>query len=109
MLSLQEGLEDAVFMRAILEEIKGLQKKSVPIDAHVDDKNIVEAMYSTKSVDDKRLRIDISAMKESGASGDVYCMKWCPGSVQLSNCMTKRGVQKSRLLLKVIQSGWNLD
>ena len=53
--SLQEGLEDAVFMHAILEEIKGLQKKFVPIDAHVDSKNIVVAMYSNKSIDELTL------------------------------------------------------
>ena len=101
-------------MRAILEEIKGLQKKSVPIDAHVDNKTIVEAMYSTKSVDNKHLQIDIIAVKESVASGDVRCIKWCPGSVQLANCMTKKEAH-SHLWLKVIQSGcmdldgWNLD
>ena len=53
-------------------------------------------------------------MKESVASDDVCYIKWCPGSVQLANCITKRGAQ-SHLLLKVIQSGcmdldgWNLD
>ena len=55
-------------------------------------------------VDDKRLRIDISAIKESIQSGDVRSVQWCPGAVQLANPLTKRGAQ-CKLLLEVFQSG----
>ncbi len=61
--SLQEGLEDAIFLRTILEEIKGLEERSVPINAHVDSKNIVEAIYSTEAVDDQRLRLTLVQWK----------------------------------------------
>ncbi len=81
-----------------MEELKGLEERCVSIDAHVDNKNIVEAIHSTKAVDDKRLRIDISAMKESVVNVEVRCVKWFPGSVQLLYCMKKRATQRHRLI-----------
>ena len=66
--------------------------------------SVVEAVHSTKMVDDKRLRIDISAIKESLQTNDVRSIQWCPGSVQLANSLTKRGAQ-SQPLLRIFQSG----
>ena len=34
----------------------------LPITAYVDNKSLVESIYSTSLVDDKRLRIDIAAL-----------------------------------------------
>ena len=42
-----------------------LNETSVPIYAYVDNKNVVEAVHSTKIVDDKRLGIDIAAIQQS--------------------------------------------
>ena len=103
-LSLLEGIEDAVYLRQLLNEIYPCQS-NILIDAVVDNKSVIEAVYSTKSVDDKRLRIDISALKEYiSGEGDVRTIKWCPGSVQLANCMTKRGAQADQLM-NVIKTG----
>ena len=64
-LGLQEGLEDGIYLRKFLEELSGSSIHEIPISAFVDNKNVVEAIHSTKMVDDKRLRIDISTIKES--------------------------------------------
>ena len=103
-LSLQEGSRGYHFSTGSNAGNKRLGGEMVSIDAHVDNKNIVEAIHSTKAVDDKRLRIDISAMKEPVVNVEVRCVKLCPGSVQLSNCMTKRAAQRYQLM-RVIQSG----
>ena len=60
-LSLQEGLDDAMFQQSTLNEII---RKSIPIDAYIDNKSVVEAIHSTKLVDDRRLRIDLASIKE---------------------------------------------
>ena len=64
-LSLQEGLECGSCYRKFIEDILGISNKTIPIIAYVDNKSVIEAVYSTKLVDDKRLRIDIAAISES--------------------------------------------
>ena len=102
-LSLIEGVEDAVYLKQLLLEFFP-QRSKVVIDAFIDNKSVIEAVYSTKSVDDKRLRIDISALKEYVSSGEIHTIKWCPGSIQLANCMTKRGA-KSDQLMNILRNG----
>ena len=58
---------------------------------------------TTRQVDDKRLRIDISAIKESFFfKNEIQSTKWCPGASQLANPLKKKGAQ-SNLLLHTIQ------
>ena len=99
-MALQEGLEEAIYVRSLIFELLGWE---VPIVGYVDNKSLVEAVYSTKQVSDRRLRIDIGAIKELLGS-EVRQIKWTPGSGQLANCLTKRGAS-GRDLLSVIQSG----
>ena len=104
-LSLQEGLEASYCYREILEDILCLQRHSVSITAYTDNKSIIEALHSTKLVDDKRLRIDIAAMKETLDNKEVKNILWCKGANQLANCMTKQGASGFPLL-KILQSGY---
>ena len=66
---------------------------------------MAEAVYSTKLVDDKRLRIDIAAINESLSSDEVSEIKWCPGKIHLAVCMTKRGATGYNML-NVFKEGW---
>ena len=65
---------------------------------------MIEAIHSTKLVDDKRLRVDIAAISEALARKEVHEVKWCPGKVHLADCMTKRGAAGTELLT-VLQNG----
>lgn len=103
-LALQEGLEDAVYLRRVLEELLGCKNNSIPIVGFVDNKSVVEALYSTKLVDDKRLRLDMAAIRQSLDNGEVHTIKWCPGEFQLANSMTKRGAS-GYTLLSTLQKG----
>ena len=49
----------------MLENIIGIPHKTIPIIAYVDSKSVIEAVHSTKLVDDTRLRVDIAAISES--------------------------------------------
>ena len=40
-------------------ELTAVDGDSIPKEAFVDNQSVEDALYSTKSVDDKRLRIDI--------------------------------------------------
>ena len=97
-LSLQEGLESSFYYRKMLENIIGIPHKTIPIIAYVDNKSMIEAVHSTKLVDDKRLRVDIAAISESLTRIEISEIKRCPGNIHLADCMTKRGAVGYNLL-----------
>ena len=70
---------------------------------HVDNRSLVEAVYSTKQVHDRHSRIDIGAFKEL-LNKEVKQIKWTPGFSQLANCLTKRSAS-GRDLLNTLQFG----
>lgn len=99
-MSLVNGLEEALYMK---ELIKMCAKTEVEIHAIVDNKSLVQALGSTSLVDDKRLRIDISSIKEIIENEGVR-VSWVPGKGQLANCLTKRGAS-SKDLMEVLCRG----
>lgn len=100
-LSLCDGLETAIFVNGMIEEIFG---KRLGVHAVTDNRSVVEAINSTTMVDDKRLRREISAIKEMLSKDEVCEISWVPGREQLADVLTKRGVNGCKLL-QVIQSG----
>ena len=103
-LSLEEGLEASFYYREMLENILGLEPRTITIEANVDNKSAIEAILSTRLVEDKRLRVEIAAIKESLQFHDVNRIQWVPGHLQWANPMTKQGASGFNLL-KVLQSG----
>ena len=97
-LSLQEGLECGFYYRKMIEDMLGITNKTIPIIAYVDNKSVIEAVYSTKLVDDKCLRVDTDVISESLARNEIREIKWCPGKDHLADCMTKRGGSGYNLL-----------
>ena len=103
-LALVDGLKQAVYVREIIEEICNLDSKSVPVEAIVDNKSTVQAIHSTAPVEDKKLRRDISIIKQMLNEKEISSVSWCPGKEQLADCMTKRTAPTFNLL-SVFQSG----
>jgi hypothetical protein len=94
-LSLQEGIEEAVYLKAMLSELITV---NVPIGAYIDNMSTIEAVRSTKMVDDRRLRIDIAAIKQEVAQEVISSLSWVADKDQLANCMTKKGASNLKLL-----------
>ena len=93
-MALVEGIEECMYLKSVLEEL-GF---SLPITAMVDSKCLQDAIYSTKLVDHKRLRIDIAALKQLIAQNKVDQVKWCCSEKQLANALTKHGASSAQLL-----------
>ena len=108
MLSLQEGLEASVNYRQMLEDILGIKSKSIQLEAYDDNKSVIEAILSTRMVEDKRLRVDVAAIQELLKLHDINRFQWVPGHLQLANVMTKQGASGFPLL-GVLQSGKMLN
>ena len=80
------ALEMALFCKKILEEMTGL---SAPLHAITDIKSLVDAVYSTKIPQDKRLRIEISSLRSMVENSEVADLTWIAGESQLADCLTR--------------------
>ena len=107
MLSLGEGLDAGFYYIQMMEEILGLDFKTINIEAYVDNKSVIEAISSTR-MEYKRLRVDIATIRELLKLQDVSSVQWVPGHLQLANVLTKHGASGFHLL-KVLQSGQMLS
>ena len=103
-LALVEGLSEGIYIREIIEEIMGLQERTIPIKAIIDNKSTVESVHSTSAVSDKRLRRDIGIIKQMMNEGEVKSLTWCAGKDQLADAMTKRTASPYNIL-SVFQLG----
>ena len=101
-LSLQTAISHAIYLRAILTEMLG-NESSIPIKSYIDSNNLYQAVYSTKFVEDKRLRIDIAQIQECIKEENVE-IRWVESKRMLADCLTKRGVNPNELRT-VIESG----
>ena len=67
-----------------------MNNSDLPVLAFVDNKNLVESIYSTSLVKNKRLRINICVIKETVKIKIVKSVSWCQGSIQIANSLIKR-------------------
>ena len=94
-LALIEGLEDGLYIQHAIKELLDM---TVPIIGFSDHRGLNEAVRSTKLTDDRRLRIDISAIKEMLKDGIVKEIRFCSSDEQLADSLTKKTSDNKRLL-----------
>jgi hypothetical protein len=94
-LSLQEGLEEALNLKVMLKELLDCDVK---IHAYIDNQSTIDSVNSTKMVKDKRLLRDIAAIRQELNEHIVESLTWVPDRNQLANCLTKRGASNVSLL-----------
>ena len=100
-LSLKMGLDHATYLRAILAEILGVDQLKIPIIGITDSNNLYEAIYSTKFVEDKKLRLDIAQIQEDVEREKVE-IKWVRARDMLADCLTKAGVKADPLMTAIV-------
>ena len=94
-----DAVDTCYYLGSMLSEMLfGVQGKNViPITCYIDNYSLFENVQSTKSVNEKRLRIDLAALKELVRDG-MLTFKWVESCRQLSDCFTKRGVNTYTLI-----------
>ena len=75
----------------------------IPITVWTDSNNAHKSVYSTSSVEDYKLRLDIACIKENMLKENVV-VKWCRGEHMIANCLTKKGATADSLL-NIISKG----
>ena len=104
-LAASDAVDMSYYLGTVLSEIlfRVNDKNVIPICSYVDNHSVVENVHSTKRVNEKRLRIDLAALKELVQEGHVN-LKWVKSDLQLADCLTKKGVNCLKLL-HILQGG----
>ena len=66
-------------------------------EIYCDNKSLTEAAHSTTVVEQKRLRVDLAAIKQS-VSRNEFKLRWIEMKHQLADSLTKQGADSSQLV-----------
>ena len=69
----------------------------------MDSNNLYQAVYSTKFVENKWLKLDIAQVQEC-IKKEALQVRWVQSSDMLADCLTRRGVHPDKLM-DVIKTG----
>ena len=89
-LALVDGAEKSVEIAHILRQIvEGIEIKII---CYTDNKSIVDAISSTKKIDNPMLNIDSQIIRQYLEKGMIDKVQWIKGEMQLADPLTKLGV-----------------
>ena len=100
-MSFVEGADSAYFVRQLLSQILKSQPDSYPIKGFTDSKSLFETIGTSHQIADKRLRVEISAIRQM-VDNDEIKIEWVTKDQQLSDILTKKGAYPN-LLMRVLQ------
>lgn len=109
-LDMSDGIDNAIFLANLFSELTtGNAELNAPsLVCVTDNRSLFDALKSTKQVTEKRLKLDLSSIKELIQSKEIKEMLWSDTKGQLTDCLTKKGAS-ALVLLKALSEGlWNL-
>ena len=92
-----EAAEASVLMKTMLYEFCG-SDMNIDIVIYCDNRNLVDCVKSSTSIEDKRLLIDIAVLRDMLSQKEISEIIWIPTDKQLSNCLTKQGASSQSLV-----------
>ena len=97
-LAMVECLEASYWLNQLISEILGYKAPNLQIKCYTDSKQLYDATQSLRSIEDKRLRIDIAVIREMLNKKEINEMTRIPSEEQLADCLTKLGASPSKLI-----------
>ena len=95
-LALSEAADAGFLIAVLLQEVFQLAK--IPtVNVKTDNNSLVDTLHSDNLVSDKRLRVDISRIKEMISLKEIN-VSWVRGCEQISDCLTKSGASTKSLI-----------
>lgn len=109
-LAMSDGIDNSIFLSTLFSELTtGDAEHALPIICVTDNHSLVDAIKSTKPVSEKRLRLEISGIKELIQTQRVERIQWCNTKEQLADCLTKKGASTCQLLKALSEGQWKLN
>ena len=87
---IQEGADSAYFISKLLIDILKPQPPSYKIQGFTDSKSLFETIRTSHQIADKRLRVEISAIRQM-VDREEIAITWVTKERQLSDVLTKNG------------------
>lgn len=94
-MALLEVSETCFWLSHIINEL--LNDSLETTEIFTDNKSLFEAAHSTTSVEEKRLRVDLAAIRQS-ISRKEFILRWIDTKHQLADALTKQGADSTKLL-----------
>ena len=90
----------AFFIKSVLCDILQLSSEGqvLPIFRVTDNQSLFDSVRSTKTLTDKRLKIDVCILREMLYKKEIKNIRWVESKHQLADCLTKSGSSRSVLL-----------
>lgn len=109
-LAMSDGIDNSIFLSILFSELTtGDAEHAPPIICVTDNHSLADAIKSTKSVSEKRLRLEISSIKELVQTQRVERVLWYNTKEQLADCLTKKGASACQLLKALSEGQWKLN
>ena len=67
------------------------------MNCFTDSKSLHDAVYSSKILTEKRLKIELCAIRELLEKGEIHSITWVNSSDELVDCLTKEGASREKL------------
>ena len=99
-MALMEGAEHCFLLKTMLKEIL---RTDIPITVKTDSKSLYDALLTSNTLEDKRLKVDICVVRDYIKKEEIKEVCWIPTEQQLADCLTKSGANPAKLL-KVLDS-----
>ena len=81
-LAMEEALEECFIIQSMLLEIYKRDPISglFPIHCYTDSKLLLESVHSTKTLKEKRLKVDVCVIREMLEKKEIKSINWCPSN-----------------------------
>ncbi|KAK6178629.1 hypothetical protein SNE40_011160 [Patella caerulea] len=105
-LAMADAIDTGIFISTLYSELVTgcTDPTKLPLVCVTDNKSLLEAIKSTKCVTEKRLRLEITGIKEMVKYNQIKEIIWSETKSQLADCLTKHG-SSALVLMKTLQDG----
>ena len=98
-LAMVDLAEACIFYKTFLCELLHIKDSSkIPVICKTDNSGMYDCTHSSTQALDKRLRIEISILREMLSKREIDEIIWIPTDCQLADSLTKRGVPSYKIL-----------
>ena len=101
-IAMVESMENGIYIRFLLNEMLSNSTADIPVNCYTDNYSLFQTAYSTTSISDKRLRIELAILRETLSREDAI-LTWVRSEDQLADCLTKKGCDDQRLIARITQ------
>ena len=94
--ALHEGAKTAVYLATVIKQL--IPDIVLQVKCITDNKSLVDALYSTKMMKDKWLRLNILGIAYMLKNNEINKVEWIDSKSQLADTLTKRGSCRDKLI-----------